>query len=221
MACPGIEGKTMAWKVYGFMHPVDSGKKNVQMHGPLPMKRWVKSPSDRKPRKIKAELPKGNAADSRFRNEQAQIRKAAEYGLWLAKRDGYPLPQGAIGVPQFTTIDVNGKPEKRCMSVLIKGPVKMEVRDARRKLISQEVMQDLTRVEIPNWAWVPSMTETVAEIEPEPALPIAPTWEADVLAGVAADLAKPALPETIAPAVLYDPIYAALATAMRVLAHAA
>lgn len=75
----------MAWQFYGFMEPNGRYRGNYDLTGPLPRKRWVKSPDDKR-HKMNYRTPR--RVKCRSGGKEAYERTAIEYCRWLAKRDG-------------------------------------------------------------------------------------------------------------------------------------
>lgn len=123
----------MAWKVYGFMEGHGDGTKHSPyVYGPLPCKRWIKAPGDKKRR---IAVTNGTKAAIWSRDDQA--RKGIEYARWLAARDGITLPDGTI-TPCWATVDLpTGKTQ------------------ARISCVTFGTNTPRVRIDIPNWNFVP------------------------------------------------------------------
>jgi hypothetical protein len=147
----------MAWIVYDAMPGRTTGKTTV--FGPLPMKRWVKMPGEKRPRKVKAQKPgpQRSADDALTIN----ARHAIEYARWLAARDLKTIPKAVTEIdryrhprgatPRFKVEDYDapgaalwrwldipgGKRERRFHSVVFKGTETLEI-------------------DIPHWDFIPA-----------------------------------------------------------------
>lgn len=77
------------WQFVGFMHPTAQGtdRKNKYAYGPLPVKRWVKSPDDKR-HKMNYRTSRLVKKPARGAAREAHERTAIEYCRWLAARDG-------------------------------------------------------------------------------------------------------------------------------------
>jgi len=126
----------MAWKVVGFLHPRATSKdtpKKMQ-YGPLPAKRWYPAKGEKKPR-----MPKAKTGGNRGIFDKAeQGRKAVEYALWLAKRDGIELPGGSPVACWAGVTLPTGKYQPRVSCVTFGNSLPR------------------VRIDIPNWDWIPA-----------------------------------------------------------------
>lgn len=123
----------MAWKVYGFMEGHGEGtKRSPYVYGPLPRKRWIKAPGDKKRR-----LAVTNGTKAALFTKEDQARKGIEYARWLAARDGIALPAGAVTACTAEVKLLDGKIQKRISCVTF-GTYAPRV-----------------RIDIPNWNFVP------------------------------------------------------------------
>jgi hypothetical protein len=122
----------MAWKVYGFMEGHTTGRTTV--YGPLPRKRWINEPGDKK-RRVSG---RSNPFKQAFWDRDEQARKAIEYALWLAKRDGVELPGGHPIVVWAGVTLPTGKYQPRVSCVTFGNSLPR------------------VRIDIPNWDWIPA-----------------------------------------------------------------
>jgi hypothetical protein len=144
--------------------------RDLPVYGPLPRKIWIKSPLDKKPRKVKAEKPKAErtAEDATLWNG----RRALEYAHWLAARDGKTIPKAVTEIdpyrrargaaPRFKVEDYDapgealwqwldipgGRRERRFYRVVFKGTETLEI-------------------EIPHWDFIPQAPVETVEMHPE------------------------------------------------------
>jgi hypothetical protein len=145
------KAETMAWKVYGAMHGRDAQTGFPIVYGPLPRKRWVPAPGDRKHRVKRgaAGSVTGRASVKEYTAERAEI-----YARWLAQRDGVAIPNDYDKVAAvWSSVGVPGKPrpEPRVCAVTWTKH-EWSARDGH-------TTTELLRIAIPNWDWVPFMTE--------------------------------------------------------------
>jgi hypothetical protein len=134
----------MAWQVYGAMDGQDGNSRFQSrmptIYGPLPVKRWVKSATDKRHKlSYKFSFKRSGSEDANEYNS----RRATEYARWLAKRDGISLP------------------ENRAVKV-IRPPVTRTANTRRR--ISAVYFGDVC-IPIPHWDWEP--IEPQEEIIPD------------------------------------------------------
>jgi hypothetical protein len=146
----------MAWHVYGAMHGRDARKGFPIIYGPLPIKRWVPSPTDRKHRVKRGAK---DSATGRASVKEYTAERAEPYARWLAQRDGVAVPDGCKGAPVWSSVGVAGKlrPEPRVRAV--------EFRALRAAWSSETVGPVLVTIAIPHWDWVPVMTEGEEQIK--------------------------------------------------------
>lgn len=142
----------MTWQVYGVMHGRDADPKRhvAAIYGPLPRKRWVPSPIDRKHRvKREKESLSGRATVKEYTAERAEI-----YARWLAQRDGLTVPDRCRGIAVWSSVGVPGKPrpEPRVCAVVFRAL-------ANGYSSTETHGPALLTIAIPNWDWVPVMTE--------------------------------------------------------------
>lgn len=90
----------MAWQFIGFMEPgtVKVGNRRVDMHGPLPVKRWNRLLSLGKRHKMNYRTPR-RVSKLAAGGKSDYERRAIEYCRWLAARDGVAI--GNVGRPQW------------------------------------------------------------------------------------------------------------------------
>lgn len=132
------------WIVYGFMQ--------ADVQGPLPKKRWVKHPSDPKRHKL-ARRPTGPRPQGPSVEDQAE-----RYARWLAARDGIAIPADTIARAQYAGVDVpDGKGRTRHQS----RPFMVQFCKAApaARWGERRVGDAMVTIELPNWDWVPEMTE--------------------------------------------------------------
>lgn len=138
----------MAWQVYGFMHGYGEGtKRSPAVYGPLPRKRWVAAPGDRKHRVKRAkDSLAGRANAKEYTSERADL-----YARWLAQRDGVTIPDRCCGVAVWSSVGVPGKPrpEPRVRAV--------QFHERRSEWSSEVHGPALVTIAIPHWDWVPVM----------------------------------------------------------------
>jgi hypothetical protein len=185
----------MAWIVTGAMLPTYSSACDGT-HGPLPCKRWIKSPADKRHK-----VSKRNLTPSRVVKDDASWeRTAILYAEWLARRDGVALPGGNerpkaewSGVYSKTRKGARGQAiyERRICSVAWghKEPVYNTRKDGRRGAWLYDQFVPVLTITIPHWDWQPEVTEEhdvtdcpsiapapapEAPIAPAPIAPIAP-----------------------------------------------
>lgn len=134
----------MAWKVYGFMEGQDGNprfkSRGATVYGPLPRKRWIAMPGEKRPRAKKVTM--GSTRGTFDRDEQA--RKGIEYARWLASRDGIALPEGSACAIWADVTLPTGKTQMRVSCVMFYGK------------------PDKVRIDIPNWNFIPA--EPILEI---------------------------------------------------------
>lgn len=146
----------MAWKIVDYMEGQD-GNARYQcraptVYGPLPVKHWVPQAGEKR-HKVKHKVTNGAAKIGSAKDYTAS--RAVLYAEWLATRDGVVIPEGAEGHPVWGGVDVPGKakPEPRVIAVHY---------FAKRNHWQRQhegLGPSLARVEIPNWDWVPQVTE--------------------------------------------------------------
>lgn len=147
------------WKVYGYMEGHDGNERFPSrcptIYGPLPRKRWIPVAGERyRVKRPKISNPKDGASVKEY-----TASRAALYAEWLAKRDGLTVPNDCkVGLCwSEVTVPHKAKPEPRVYAVVWD----------RHEWSQSERVTTVTRVltvSIPNWDWVPQMTE---EHDPE------------------------------------------------------
>lgn len=145
----------MAWIVYGFMHGHGEGtKRSPIVYGPLPRKRWVAMPGERKHRVKRG----GDALTGRASVKDYTAERADLYARWLAQRDGVTIPDRCKGLPVWSSVIVPDKarPEPRVCAVVFRAL-------ANGYSSTETAGPDPVTINIPNWDWVPQMTECTDE----------------------------------------------------------
>ena len=170
----------MAWQVFDFMHPEGSGKTSG-LAGPLPRKRWVKQPTDKR-HKLGYRFKYSRTAGTETADEMNE-RHAIEYARWLARRDGIEIPPGTVARADWSGVtDAAGKWRRRVEAVEF-GRVREEWKivgtGRSRRGETTKHWACASRIEIPSWDWQPA--EPVEEILPldpvrDPAPVVAPTF---------------------------------------------
>ncbi|WP_454629570.1 hypothetical protein [Bradyrhizobium cenepequi] len=162
----------MAWQVFDFMEPQGYDRKGA-MHGPLPCKRWVKSPSDKR-HKLNYRF-RFSRAGTGEKADDMNARHAIEYARWLALRDGMEIPADTAPRVDWSGItDAAGKWRKRIRAVEF-GSSRTIRQGYGRNAYTSYHWDIAVRIEIPNWDFVPA--EPVEEIIPDPAeIPAAPAF---------------------------------------------
>jgi hypothetical protein len=145
----------MVWQVYGAMHGRDARKGFPVIYGPLPCKRWLPMPGERKHRvKRGGDSITGRAGVKDYTAERADL-----YARWLAQRDGLTVPDACKGLPVWSSVIVPGKlrPEPRVCAVVFRA--------LRTAWSSETHGEALLTIAIPHWDWVPVMTEGEEQIK--------------------------------------------------------
>jgi hypothetical protein len=133
----------MAWKVYGFMEGRDAVGKCPALYGPLPRKRWIPAPGDKKRR-----VAVSNGFKAPIFDKADQARKAVEYARWLAARDDKALPVDATVSAIWDSVTLpTGKLQSRVRAVSFAGRPAGFI------------------IDIPNWDFIPAAP--VFEVDPE------------------------------------------------------
>lgn len=146
----------MAWTFYdafaGGSEYCPKARKRVDIHGPFPCKRWIKSPTDPKRHKFtyRYRAPQGLGPRSSDRDME---RKAVTYARWLAARDGVALPEGSATAVWATT--AGGSDRITCVVFAGSFP--------------------RVRIDLPNWDWTPAPYTEEHDVTDCPSIaPIAP-----------------------------------------------
>ncbi len=139
----------MAWKITGFMHPTGLTREFRNLHGPLPVKVWVRVAGEKIARF--RNRPTNGLVRGPF-DENDQARKAIEYARWLAARDGKVLPEEGSVSALWAAVYVPGKskPERRVYAV---------------SFSSRKHRESGWLIQIPNWDWTPRQPVEIVDHE--------------------------------------------------------
>jgi hypothetical protein len=143
------------WKVYDYMEGQDGNPRFQSrcptVYGPLPRKRWVPVKGERY--KVKHKVTNGSAKVGSGKDYTAA--KAVQYAEWLARRDGVVIPENSEGVALWSSVPVpnKAKPEPRVYAVNFYQ--KRSHWHRKREGLGEALLT----VTIPNWDWVPQVTE--------------------------------------------------------------
>lgn len=137
----------MAWIVYASLHGRDATKHSPAVYGPLPCKRWIAAPGERKHRVKRGakDSLSGRATVKEYTAERAEL-----YARWLAQRDGVTIPERCRGIAVWSPLKVAGTP--RVCAVAFRAL-------ANGYSSTETAGPALVTIAIPNWDWVPVMTE--------------------------------------------------------------
>jgi hypothetical protein len=113
------------WKFTGILS--DRQRELSKIHGPMPVKHWVK---DGKRHRVSSKPTNGLKKIARDKSEDSRL--AVEYAIWLAARDGITLPEESYGRAEFAYVDA-AKQSRPC-----------------------SVRFGTVTIALPNFNWVPS-----------------------------------------------------------------
>ncbi len=134
----------MAWQFYDYMEVKEVNTRyhrDKPVYGPLPVKRWVPSPSDKRHR-VSYKAPKA------FTGNAKTGCRAVEYAQWLAARDGIVIPQDATPSVTYYTFPSLHEKTAKGRAVLLKHAFSVHWLDDKGK--------DVLCVEIPHCGWEPA-----------------------------------------------------------------
>lgn len=169
----------MAWKVYGASagngYSRDAGG---EVYGPLPLKLWIRVPGEKYRIRHKV-TPAHVEPRDKDRDRKIDERRAKQYALWLAQRDGLAIPCGECRVEWagiYSTTQTrkvrswNGVrtqaaylPRIRAVEWGRMQPCYNTRKDGRRGAWTHDEFVAYLRIEIPHWDFEP--TEPVEETE--------------------------------------------------------
>ena len=156
----------MSWHFYDFMEPYGYSR-GGEVHGPLPVKRWIKSSKDPKQHKLKYKFHYSQRASESA--ESYNERRAVAYARWLAQRDGVAIPDDADAQVVRSGFESAAKVHKTrnapvfCPRIRAVEFGRSQKTYGDRSGRNSQFTAALT-IEIPHWDWEPR--EPVEELLP-------------------------------------------------------